>query len=104
MITKLLAATIASCGVIVLAAPDVPLSDAMPVAQQNALVQKYCAVCHTDVHRNGGLSLQHFDAAHPSDDQNGEKNPSLSHAIRHRFNLTQKGVCRWPYWAKLRYS
>jgi len=36
----------------------------MPVAQQNALVQKYCAVCHEDAHRNGGLSLQHFDAAH----------------------------------------
>ena len=37
----------------------------MPVAQQNALVQKYCAVCHNDAHLNGGLSLQHFDAAHP---------------------------------------
>ncbi|HEY4086921.1 MAG TPA: hypothetical protein VGM43_13330 [Bryobacteraceae bacterium] len=35
----------------------------MPVAQQNALVGKYCAVCHTDVARNGGLSLEHFDAA-----------------------------------------
>ena len=41
----------------------------MPVAQQNALVQKYCEVCHDDVYRNGGLSLQHYDAAHadPSD-------------------------------------
>lgn len=39
-------------------------SDAMPVAQQNALVQKYCAVCHTDAARNGGLSLEHFDASH----------------------------------------
>ena len=29
------------------AAKGVP--DAMPVAQQNALVQEYCAVCHTDV-------------------------------------------------------
>src|SRR3954454_5123804 len=35
----------------------------MPVAQQNALVQKYCAVCHTDAARNGGLSLEHFDAS-----------------------------------------
>src|SRR5215813_15108040 len=35
----------------------------MPVARQNALVQKYCAVCHDDVHRNGGLSLQHFNAS-----------------------------------------
>ncbi len=39
-------------------------SDAMPAAQQNGLVQKYCAVCHTDTERNGGLSLQHFDASH----------------------------------------
>ena len=36
---------------------------AMPVAQENALIGKYCAVCHTDVAKNGGLSLQHFDAA-----------------------------------------
>ena len=40
-------------------------SAAMPAAQQNALIQKYCAVCHNDAHLNGGLSLQHFDAAHP---------------------------------------
>jgi hypothetical protein len=39
-------------------------SDAMPVTQQNALVQKYCAVCHTDASLNGGLSLEHFDAGH----------------------------------------
>ncbi len=48
-------------------APTVRLaiaSDAMPAAQQNALVQKYCAVCHTDAQHNGGLSLQHFDASH----------------------------------------
>ncbi len=38
----------------------------MPAAQQTALVQKYCAVCHTDAAKNGGLSLQHFDAAHAS--------------------------------------
>jgi hypothetical protein len=37
----------------------------MPVAQQNDLVQRYCAVCHTDARKNGGLSLEHFDAAHP---------------------------------------
>jgi hypothetical protein len=35
----------------------------MPPAQQNALVQKYCAVCHTDAGNTGGLSLEHFDAA-----------------------------------------
>jgi hypothetical protein len=37
----------------------------MPVEQQNALLQKYCTVCHKDAHMNGGLSLEHFDAAHP---------------------------------------
>jgi hypothetical protein len=38
-------------------------ADTMSVTQQNTLVQKYCAVCHTDTAKNGGLSLQHFDAA-----------------------------------------
>jgi hypothetical protein len=33
--------------------------------QQNELVRKYCAVCHTDAARNGGLSLEHYDAARP---------------------------------------
>ena len=42
---------------------QVRAAEVMPVVQQNALVQKYCAVCHDDVHRNGGLSLQHFDAS-----------------------------------------
>ena len=38
-------------------------AELMPVTQQNALVAKYCAVCHSDPASNGGLSLQHFDAA-----------------------------------------
>jgi len=49
-------------------AAGVPLASAsspMPIAQQNALIGKYCAVCHTDAIPNGGLSLQHFDAARP---------------------------------------
>lgn len=37
--------------------------DGMPVARQNAIVQTYCAVCHTDASMNGGLSLEHFDSA-----------------------------------------
>jgi hypothetical protein len=37
----------------------------MPPAQQNTLVQRYCTVCHTDKSMNGGLSLEHFDAARP---------------------------------------
>src|SRR4051794_21349839 len=38
-------------------------AELLPRAQQNSLVQKYCAVCHTDAARNGGLSLEHYDAA-----------------------------------------
>ncbi len=38
-------------------------AEVMPPAQQAALVQHYCAVCHTDAARNGGLSLEHYDAA-----------------------------------------
>jgi len=41
-----------------------PAAELMPVPHQNALVWQYCAVCHTDAARNGGLSLEHFDAAH----------------------------------------
>ena len=46
-----------------------PLASAVSAAppitpeQQNTLVHKYCAVCHTDAVRNGGLSLQHYEAA-----------------------------------------
>jgi hypothetical protein len=39
-------------------------AEQMSPGQQNALVQKYCAVCHTDAAKNGGLSLEHYDAAH----------------------------------------
>src|SRR3954447_2354415 len=38
-------------------------AELMPPAQQNTLVQKYCAVCHTDAAKNGGLSLEHYDSA-----------------------------------------
>jgi hypothetical protein len=56
------------CIVIVFAAfaiatPGLP-AELMQPAQQNALVQKYCAVCHTDAAKNGGLSLEHYDAGH----------------------------------------
>jgi malate synthase len=45
-------------------------AELMPAAQQTALVQKYCAVCHTDQAKNGGLSLQHYDAS--------QDNPALA--------------------------
>lgn len=37
----------------------------MPVAQQNAVLQKYCGGCHSDALMYGGLSVEHFDASHP---------------------------------------
>ena len=43
-------------------ASAVAAEDLSPV-QQNSLVRTYCAVCHTDAAKNGGLSLQHYDAA-----------------------------------------
>jgi hypothetical protein len=45
-----------------LSAADIS-GNAMPPAQQNAIVAKYCAVCHSDAHPNGRLSFEHFDAA-----------------------------------------
>jgi hypothetical protein len=35
----------------------------LPIARQNDLVKTYCAACHDDARRVGGLSLEHFDAA-----------------------------------------
>jgi hypothetical protein len=63
-LSKLIEAIAMFLAGLIVAAPAFA-SDTMPVPQQNTLVQKYCAVCHTDAHPNGGLSLQHFDAAHP---------------------------------------
>jgi hypothetical protein len=48
----------------VVACASVAAAQSLPVADQNALVKRHCAVCHSDVVRNGGLSLEHFDAAH----------------------------------------
>src|SRR3954466_3417382 len=50
----------------------------MPVSQQNALVKKYCAVCHTDAAKNGGLSLEHYDAA--------RRDPGLAAMILSKLN------------------
>jgi len=49
--------------VLVLGLVSLPVWGAMPAAEQNALVKKYCAVCHTDAARRGGLSLEHYDAS-----------------------------------------
>jgi hypothetical protein len=43
---------------------SVARAEVMPFAQQNGVVNKQCASCHTDALMYGGLSLEHFDAAH----------------------------------------
>jgi hypothetical protein len=47
----------------VMGIPLVAEAQDMPAREQNALVRRYCATCHTDAARNGGLSLEHYDAA-----------------------------------------
>ena len=61
-----------------------PLRAAMPVAEQNALVLKYCAVCHTDAAMSGGLSLQHYDAA--------KRDPGLAAMILSKLNNGAMGA------------
>lgn len=61
-----------------------PLWAAMPPAEQNALVRKYCAVCHTDAAKNGGLSLEHYDAA--------KRDPPLAAMILSKLNNGAMGA------------
>ena len=51
--------------ILVLLVPGGIAAAALPPTAQTALVKKYCAVCHTDAASNGGLSLEHYDAARP---------------------------------------
>lgn len=57
---------------------------AMPAAEQNALVKKYCEVCHTDAVKNGGLSLEHYDAA--------KRDPGLAAMILSKLNNGAMGA------------
>lgn len=67
-----------------LAATYAPLRAAMPTAEQNVLVKKYCAVCHTDAAMNGGLSLQYYDAA--------KRDPALAAMILSKLNAGAMGA------------
>jgi hypothetical protein len=66
------------------AAVYAPLLAAMPPAEQNALVKQYCTVCHTDAAMNGGLSLQHYDAA--------KRDPTLAAMILSKLNAGAMGA------------
>ncbi len=61
---------------------------AMPASQQNALVQKYCAVCHSDTKMMGGLSLERFDATHPD--------PSIAGMMVNKLNSGAMGAAGIP--------
>ena len=69
---------------VVFVATYAPVWAAMPAAAQNALVMKYCAVCHTDAAMNGGLSLQHFDGA--------KRDPGLAAMILSKLNNGAMGA------------
>ena len=63
---------------------SIPTWAAMPASKQNALVKNYCAVCHTDAAKNGGLSLEHYDAA--------ERDPGLAAMILSKLNSGAMGA------------
>lgn len=56
----------------------------MPAPEQNALVRTYCAVCHTDAAKNGGLSLEHYDAA--------RRDPPLAAMLLSKLNNNAMGA------------
>jgi hypothetical protein len=68
---------------------SLPLGAAMPVERQNALVQRHCAVCHTDASRNGGLTLQHFDSA--------KLDPSLAAMLLSKLRGGAMGAAGLPF-------
>jgi hypothetical protein len=51
--------------VLALLLPGLLSAATMPPAQQNIVLQRYCGVCHDDAQMQGGLTVQHFDAANP---------------------------------------
>jgi hypothetical protein len=55
----------AATAILVVGLPSIAGAATLPASEQNALVRRYCTVCHTDATMNGGLSLEHFDAARP---------------------------------------
>ena len=79
------ALTIALAGLFV----SFPLGAVMSVGRQNQLIQRYCAVCHTDAIPNGGLTLQHFDAA--------KADPSLAAMLLSKLTGGAMGAAGLPF-------
>lgn len=74
--------------IVVASLAAVQMQGAMPFVTQNQLVKTYCAVCHTDAVRNGGLSLEHFDAARVA--------PSLAAMMLSKLNGGAMGAAGIP--------
>lgn len=55
-----------------------PVTD-ISIAEQNAMMKDYCVICHLDSSMNGGLSLEHFDAATVS--------PPLAAILANKFTM-----------------
>ena len=70
-------------GLALMAAPVLP-AELLAPAEQNALVHHYCAVCHNDAAKNGGLSLEHYDAA--------QHNPALAAMLLSKLNNGAMGA------------
>src|SRR5262245_10791956 len=51
------------------------VSSTMPVDAQNGLVAQYCATCHNDKTRSGGMTLTSLNLAHP------DQNPELAEKV-----------------------
>ena len=60
--------------------PSASHAAAMPADAQQALVAKYCATCHSDRGKAGGLSLAHFDATKHV--ENGELTEKIIRKLR----------------------
>ena len=60
--TRILRVPVIACVAFAATASALAENEAFSVARQNALIHRYCAVCHTDSSRNGDLSLEHYDA------------------------------------------
>ncbi len=60
------------------------VSPAISPEEQTALVKKYCAVCHSDAAKNGGLSLEQYDAA--------RRDPPLAAMILSKLNNGAMGA------------
>lgn len=62
-----------------------PVTDLSP-DQQTEMMQDYCVMCHLDRANNGGLSLEHFDAATVS--------PALAVMLVNKFTTPLEEVLR----------